>query len=422
MPFYESREPPPLLPLKTLIGRAGWAGYLLLGLEVMRVASIRGREFSEYAEIDGSAILQMAYVGLCLLYGTYHWARSPQRGAFYLLKATPVLALALYTGIGALSSLWSINPMLTFYRSIECLSYIVLIAIVCDNLNLHCSRQEFVEWLVLWSMWFLAWDLIRVVRLMGLEVFASDYAFRAGNYGLSMVFFLTLFVSRRRLFVLITLAFMVLSGANTAYFGVFLGLIPGLCVGDRRFQVALFFLVGLGILAFLWMGSDVAQYTLFYGKPGMGVEQTSGRDQVWRYSLDYGMNRLLCGYGFVAGETQVLSTGGGAAITAHNVFLSALLSIGIVGPLLFLVFFAWLVYVSLRSDIPRNWRPAFLGTTIMVFVTSVASPGLGARVYGAWVPSVLVCMAVSALSISDTLRELNAATMGWNQEALESTT
>jgi hypothetical protein len=418
MPFYESTVKAPLLPLTQLIGRAGWAGYLLLGFEVMRVASIRGRDLSNYAAVDDSAMLQITYVGMCLLYVLYHWTRSPQRGAFYLLRATPVLLLMLYTGLCGLSALWSPNLAMTFYRSIECLTYIVLIAIVCDNLNLRCSRQEFIEWLVLWSMWFLAWDVIRVIRVMGLGILMSPELFRAGSFGLSVMFFLTLFISRRRLFVLVNLIFMILSAANTAYFGVFLGLFPGLCVGDRRFQIALFFLTGLVILAFLWVGTDLVQYTLFYGKPGMGLSQTSGRDQVWRYTLDYGMKRPLCGYGFVAGETEALSEGGAAAITAHNVFLSAFLSVGIVGPLLFLAFFGWLIHVSLRSDLPGNWRPALLGTTIMVLITSIASPGLGARVYGAWVPSVLICMAISTLAISDTLRELNAVTMGWSREML----
>jgi hypothetical protein len=418
MPFYESQEKTPLLPLTALVGRGGFAGYLLLGIEVMRVASIRGRDPSEYAEVDASALLQIIYVGLCLVYGVCRWARSPQRGAFYLLKATPVLPLVLYGGICALSSLWSPNPTVTFYRSMECLAYIVLIAIVCDNLNLRCSRQDFIEWIVLWSMWFLAWDIVRVIRVMGPGVFASSYAFRAGNFGLSMVFFLTLFVSKRRLFVLVSLVFMILSRANTAYFGIFLGLIPGLFAGGRKYHTALFFFVGLAVLAFLWIGPDLLQYTLFYGKPGMGISQTSGRDQIWRYALDYGENRLACGYGFVAGETEALRAAGAAAITTHNVFLSALLSVGVAGPLLFLIFFAWLAHASLRSDLPKNWRPAFLGTTIMVFATSIASPGLGARVYGAWVPSVLICTAISALSISDTLRELNALTMGWNGEPL----
>ncbi len=418
MPFYEPEEKAPLLPLMTLAGRAGLAGYLLLGIEVMRVASLRGRDPSEYAEVDGSALLQIAYVGVCLVYGCYRWTRSSQRGAFYLLRATPALPLVIYTVLCTLSSLWSSNPSVTFYRSMECLAYIILMALVCDNLNLRCSRQDFVEWIVLWSMWFLGWDLIRVVRLMGPGVFESPYAFRAGNFGLSAVFFLTLFLSRRRLFVLINLVFMTLSGANTAYFGILLGLIPGLLAGGRRYQKALFFVVGLAVLAWLWIGPEVVQYTLFYGKSGVGLSQTSGRDQVWQYALDYGRNQLLHGYGFVAGETDALRAAGAAAITSHNVFLSALLSIGVAGPVLFLVFFAWLAYVALRPDVCREWRPALLGTVLMVFTTSIASPGLGARVYGAWIPSVLVCLAISTLTISDALKELNIVTMGWDGDAV----
>ncbi len=417
-PLPETPQGAPILGLTSLVGKGGVAGLLLLGIEVMRVASIRGRDPSEYARIDGSALLQIVYVGLCLFYCFCRWLRSPQRGAFYLLKATPALPLVVYTGLCALSTLWSPNPAMTLYRSVECFAYLVLAAIVCDNLNLRCSRRDFVEWIVFWSMWFLAWDLIRMVRIVGPGLLASADVFRAGNFGLSAAFFLTLFISRRRLFVLISLVFMILSAANTAYFGIFFGLIPGLCVGDRRCQTTLFFVTGLVALAFLWIGPDVVRYTLFYGKAGVGLSQTTGRDQIWRYALESGLNRLPYGYGFVAGETDVLVTATTSAITAHNVFLSALLSVGVVGPLLFVVFFIWLAYAALRSDVPKSWRPALLGTTIMVFITSIASPGLGARVYGAWVPSVVVCMAICTLMISETLRELNAVTMGWNGEPL----
>jgi hypothetical protein len=412
MPFLETEERTPILPLTQLVGRGGFAGYLLLGIEVMRIASIRGRDPSEYAEVDGSALLQIVYVGSCLFYGIYHWARAPQRGAFYLLKASPALPLVLYAGLCVLSTLWSPNPAITLYRSTECVAYIVLIAIVCDNLNLRCSKQDLVEWIVFWSMWFLAWDIVRVIRVMGFGVFSTSYAFRAGNFGLAMAFFLTLFISRRRLFALINSLFMILSLANTAYFGVFLGLVPGLCVGDRRSQIILFFLTCVVVLTLLLAGSDVLRYTLFYGQEGVGIQYTSGRSQVWSYSLTYGMDRLLCGYGFVAGETNALRTAGAAAITAHNVMLSAFLNVGILGPVLFLVFFVWLARLSLCRSVPKKWRPAFVGTTIMVFVTSIASPGLGARVYGAWLPAVLVSLAISTLAKSDVLRELNAVSMG----------
>ena len=418
MRSYELQEKTPLLPLTRLIGRGGFAGYLLLGIEVMRVASIRGRDPSEYAEVDASAMLQIIYVGLCLIYGVCRWTRSLQRGAFYLLKVTPALPLVLYAGLCTLSSLWSPNPTVTFYRSMEGLAYIVLIAIACDNLNLRCSRQDFIEWIVLWSMWFLAWDIVRVIRVMGLEVFASPYAFRAGNFGLAMVFFLTVFISRRRLFVLVSLIFMVLSGANTAYFGVLLGLIPGLFVGGRRYHTALFFFVGLRSWPFSGSARTSCSTRSSTASPAWASRRPAGAIRSWRYALDHGANRLASGYGFVAGETEARCAAGAAAITTHNVFLSALLSVGAIGPLLFLIFFAWLFRASLASEIPKSWRPAFLGTTIMVLVMSVASPGLGARVYGAWVPSVLVCMAISTLSISDTLRELNALTMGWNGEPL----
>ena len=403
----EHEEETPVLPLTKLIGMGGFAGYLLLGIEVMRVASIRGRSAAEYDQVDGSALLQVAYVGLCALYGFHRWLRSPQRGAFHLLKTSPLLPLVVYTILCGLSTLWSQNPPITLYRSVECMAYIVLAAVVCDNLNLRCSPQDFIEWLIFWGAWFYVWDALRMVRIMGPSVLISRFAFRFGNFGLSMVFFLALFVSRRRILSVPTVLCTVLSTANVTYFGILFGLAPGLCVGDRRYRIALFFLAGLGALSFLTMGSEVVHHTLFYGKEGVGIEHTTGRDRIWRYCMDYGMERFLYGYGFVAGETEALGVTGVRAITTHNVFLSAFLSVGIAGPLLFVLFFAWLASLSFHSDIPMNWRPAFLGMTIMLFITSFASPGLGARVYGAWLPAALVSAAISVLANRERLIQMN---------------
>lgn len=406
-PFVEYEEPTPIVPLRRLIGAGGVAGYLLLGIDVLKVASIRGRDLSDYNVVDGSALMQIAYVGLCLLYSVHHFSRSRPPGAIYLLKATPVSLLLAYTVLSAASSLWSPSLSLTLYRSMECLSFLLLIAIVCDNLSRCCSRQDVIEWIVLWSMWFLAWDLLRAIRLMGLAVFASEHAFRGGNFGLSMVFFLTLFLSKRRLFVMVNLVFSILSLANTTYFGIFFGLLPSLKTGGRKLQIVMFFATGLMVLSFLWMGQDVLQNTLFYGKEGVGIEHTTGRDRIWLYALEYGMDRFFYGYGFVAGETEALSVTGLPAITTHNVFLSAFLSVGVVGPVLFGVFFIWLARLSLGSDVPQRWRAAFLGTTIMMFLTSFASPGLGARVYGSWIPAVLTAMVLCTVARWESVVLLN---------------
>lgn len=394
-----------------LIRDGGVAGMLLLGRDIISVLAVRVRDTSEYAVVDGSAMLQIAYIGLCLCYTLYQLTRSRPPGVLYLLRHTPASLLLAYTLLCALSTLWSSDVALAAFRSAECLCFLLLIVMVCNHLSTTCaSRQAVIEWMVAWSMWVLFWDTLWFARMAGLgPMFFSMYIFRRGAFALGMLFFLTVFLSRRKLFVLISLVYMPLSLANKTYFGVFFGLIGGLWAGDRRFQIAFFFLVCMVALMLLAMGSAALQHTLFYGKDGVGMNYTSGRDTMWRYCLEIGLRRPWLGYGFVTGETSILWAQGVPAISAHNAFLSALLAVGLAGPLLFIGFFVWLFAIVFRADLPEHWRPAFIGTAIMVLIISAAAPGLGTRVYGSWIPALLASMGMCTIARWEELVALNAA-------------
>jgi len=385
--------------LRWLMHKGGTVGMLLLAKDVVNVAAFRGRSMSEYAAVDGSALLQIAYLGICLIYVLYYFGKSRPAGTFYLLTATPASILILYSGLCLLSSLWSPDMMFTLYRAVECLCFLLMIAAVCDKLSMNGTRQDLIEWLVWWSMWFLFWDTLYGARVFGIGgLLVPRYFFRRGAFAIGMMFFLAIFVARQKILSLITAVYTFLSLANTTYFGVFFGLIGSFWSGGKRFQIALFFLIGIMGLFLLGFGSSVIQNTLFYGKEGIGIEHTTGRGPMWAFCLHYGMQRFLYGYGFAAGETEALWQQQLSAISAHNVFLSAFLSIGIAGPILFGLFFVWLAGVVLRADLPENWRPAFLGTVIMVFMVSFASPGLGARVYASWIPAVLAAMGMCTVA------------------------
>ncbi len=392
-----------------LLRNGGVAGLLLLGRDVVSVAAVRVRDVSDYAVVDGSAMLQIAYIGLCLCYALYYLIRYRPPGVLYLLRYTPASLLLAYTLLCAVSTLWSSDFELAAFRSAECLCFLLLIVMVCGNLANTCaSRQGVIEWLVTWSMWVLFWDTLWFARMTGLNsMFFSLYIFRRGAFALGMLFFLTVFLSRRKLFVLISLVYMPLSLANKTYFGVFFGLVGGLWAGDRRFQVAFFFLVCLVALLLLGMGSAALQHTLFYGQQGVGMQYTSGRDTIWRYCLEVGMRRPWLGYGFVTGETSILWAQGVPAISAHNVFLSALLAVGLSGPILFIGFFVWLFAIVFRADLPDHWRPAFVGTAIMVLIISAAAPGLGTRVYGSWIPALLASMGMCTVAKWEELLAVN---------------
>ncbi len=393
--------PASVLPLGQLVGAAGTAGCLLLLFDVMAVATVRRRDPSQSSTLDAAAGVQLAYVGLCLFWALTHILRAQRIGVIRLLTSTPAVLLLCYVALCAMSTLWSLDPLLTAYRSVECFSYLLVIAVVCDNLRQNCSKQDIVEWLVLWSIWYLFMDTIRLTRIVGLGPMMSIALFRRGAFALGTVFFLTLFLSKRKWCVVINAVFTFLSMANKTYFGIFFGLFPGLLVGDRRFHIAFFFAACLLALSFAFGGLSVIEHTLFYGKEGVGMEHMTGRAGLWSYCLEKGMERPLLGHGFVAGETEFIRQRGISAITAHNVFLSAFLAVGALGPIVFAMFFIRLALVSFGPGIPVHWRPAFLGTTVMILMISSAAPGLGTRVCNAWVPTVLTALGMCTIARSE---------------------
>lgn len=253
------------------------------------------------------------------------------------------------------------------------------------------------EWVMLWAVWDISWSIVNNVHSMGVGYLA--YPFGAARLSSGFFFFLALFLCRRKVARWVVMSFSILSLSNKNYFGIGLGLIPGLIFGQAKAKRLALFCIGLSVVAFLIGGMSIVQNTLFYGKEGVGMEYTTGRDKVWEMSLDLGMQRPLEGYGFVAGEKDALNEAGrGAVISTHSMFMSAFLGVGLAGPILLTCFFAGVTRRCFHRSIPGEWRPALIGTVIMAFVISNAAPGLGGRVYGSWVPAVLVTVLVVCIS------------------------
>jgi hypothetical protein len=87
------------------------------------------------------------------------------------------------------------------------------------------------------------------------------------------------------------------------------------------------------------------------------------------------------------------------------VFVSAFVGVGVLGPVLFILFFIWLATMPFRPAVPVSWRPAFLGTIVMILIISSTAPGLGTRVCNAWVPAVLAAVGMSGLAVPAPFQE-----------------
>jgi hypothetical protein len=383
-----------LMPLKFLIRQAGWAGYLLFLGDLLQFVFRRQRAAAEYASVDDGATIQILYVVVCFVYAGWYLASPRNRQVSGLLLSNPMVFLVLYIVLCLVSALWSPNPMYSAFMAFQCLSFLMLVVAAVYEVNRRCSSQDVIEWVMLWVVWTISWSVLFSVRSFGV-----GYLFSAARLSSGVFFFLALYLCKRRLFGWLVVAFTMLAGARKNYWGIIPGLLFGAVLGDRKSKVLAFAFAGTLTIFILFFGvEDVIQNTLFRGKEGIGWEYTSGRDRMWTLGWELCMQRPLLGYGFVASERDVLSEMmGQSAQSMHNMLLSAFMAVGFLGPLLLLSYLlgTWILCLS-RAILP-SWRFAFMATILMVFVVAMTDPGLGGRVYGSWLPSVVVMTAIVIL-------------------------
>jgi len=188
-----------------------------------------------------------------------------------------------------------------------------------------------------------------------------------------------------------------LSFSNKVFFGIAFGMF-GFFFGNIKYR-AIFLIFGFSIaIVFAVWGEAFLQNTLFYGREGIGMEYTSGRNMIWQSSWDYYMQKPIFGHGFVAGENDFLFRNFKRVITTHNFILSGLVGTGIVGTFFLIAYFISAFKTAISSIFENGkWKIAFVSTIIMATIISFTAPGIGARVYGSWTPVVFVITLISGL-------------------------
>jgi len=385
-----------LMPLRFLVRQAGMAGFLLLLLEPLGFLVIRGRT-EGYDGVDSSAMIQILYAVICFIYSASYFTLPRNRGASRLLVTSPLVFLLLYTVLCGISTLWSPKPLYTAFMAFQCLALLLLIVAVFSELNWRCSSQDMIEWAMLWIVWTILWSVALNIRWHGMGYLL--YPFGAARLSTGVFFFLAFYLCRRRLFGWIVVAFTILSISNKNYFGILPGALLACVLGDKKSRVLALLVGGTLVFSILCFGmEEVIQNTLFYGKEGVGWEYMTGRDKVFSFAWEWSLKRPWTGYGFAAGEREILLSNFPGAISMHNMLLSAFFGVGVLGPVLLILYFVMTMRSCLSRSIPSLQRFAFTATVFMVFVISMTAPGLGSRVYGSWLASVVVMAAITVLT------------------------
>ena len=371
-----------ITPLRHLIRQAGVHGYLLLAGPLLTFYTARGRS-EGYDSVDTSAAIQIAYAMLIFVFSVRYLMLPCGKRALVFLLSRPTVYLLLFIMMCIFSFSWSEKPLYSAFMGFQSLAFLMLLTVILDRLRISCTAQDIVEWLLLWIVWQIFWGLmVRIVRGgLTYNIFAT------GRLQTGILFFLAIYISRRKLFKWIVMAFALFSGSNKMYAGMIPGAFLGIFSESRKIKLVSSVGAVVLISGLIYFGLEpVLQETVFHGRAGVGIEYTSGRDWMWEQSLDLIREKPILGYGFVSGERDRLFV----AISVHCMLLSAALGVGIIGPLLLFLYFLETIVLCFGKKLPRNWLIGFLATIGISFVFSMTAPGLGGRVYGGWVATVFV--------------------------------
>ncbi|MFK7833712.1 MAG: O-antigen ligase family protein [Winogradskyella sp.] len=383
--------------MKSFIFAAGLPGALLLFYPVLIILVTRGRVLKNASSVDGSSVIQIVYLGLCTLILFREYTSRPQYFLKKILFRSPFVFLIIYIFICFFSTLWSSNLFLTFYRSFESLIFLLLITMTIKKLIETFDYSTVIKW----TIWFAFWNLfIGVLFRIKVAGFSSlTLPFMPSRLFFPLFFFVIIILGKKMLPKVLSFFIVLLGFSNKIYIGVSLGLL-GLVKGSLRGKILVVFaLVVLGFLISYIGINDLLLNTLFYGRDSVGIEDSSGRNQVWTYLISKSKEKPIIGYGFVSGELQLLSNSVfKGAINAHNSIISALVSVGYLGlvvlGLFFISIFKFVLDLKVKS---KKTKAAFIGTVILIFVVSMSAPGIGGRVYGSWIPSVYLISLIIGL-------------------------
>jgi O-antigen ligase len=319
---------------------------------------------------------------------------------------------------GLASTLWSVLPASTLYKSVEYSTMFVLFALTASliTLTIRNSRDQMLALKSIFDWnWFLIFVLLLTVYLG--VVALPEYAIMqdVGMLGFSLSGALPAISANgvgqlAAILGVVALVRMLHRPRSTImYVPVLLGCLVTMVLSQSRSPILAFVLAAavvliasrrFGILALLGGAASVVMLSA-YGQTihefmrrdqSEGNLQTlSGRTTYWESSLEAVRDAWLNGYGANAGGKYILSALGEGASTVHNTYVEVLLDTGVVGLALLLagVVVAWFWLIRLRSYVMSDeigrllWFECLGVFTILTFRSAFT-------ITFVWAPAVLV--------------------------------
>ena len=338
---------------------------------------LRVRDVHDIREtaVDAEAAYRIVLVGMTALVLLVRLAFRQSAWLGSLFRGL-VGAMTLYALFSATSTIWSVYPAWTLYKSGEYLVDLALLAAILGVVRSTETYKTLFDWtytlygLLLSSVWLgvLLWPKLALVRTPGLlpvrlyGVLALMDANTIGECaailavaGLTRALLRPSEESANRawywLLFLASFATLVLSQTRTALAGLLFALAVVLLLSRRKGAAKAFIAVGM-----LLPLTHAAQFLWEYVRRGQSEQlwtSLSGRVNFWRYGWEKFLDRPWTGYGAYAGRFVVLEPlGATVTSTLHNSYMEMLVGVGILGllPVLAALLGAWWLLVRASRD------------------------------------------------------------------------
>ncbi len=397
-----------LLASRNLVGDELRIRMLLLAWAIYFISGqpLRIRAATDIAEsaLDPAAslrVLMVAAVGLVVLALLFGRAERVASSAGRPLFSGAVLLVA-YGVFALLSSLWSVSPMWTAYKSAEYLVGLVLallFALSIRNLDdlkavVNLTWAMFGTLLVFVWIGFLVAPSRAMVPTKGLlgwrlgGVFPVASTNTVGDLAATVLLVVLVRLlysqgSRRWLitFLVAAAGALFLSQARSALLGVVAAVIVLSILLPKVRKQGVLLAVGAGSLAYVFV--DLVYAYLVRGQSQGNIESLSGRTLYWTAAIELWMKHPIVGAGaYAAGRFGVLQQLGEQLTSSlHNTWIELLVGTGVVGVAI-VAASAIAVTVALfrmaraESDSPMGFIPAELGAIVVLeLVRSVFTSG-----------------------------------------------
>ena len=375
-------------PFRLVRSIAWWQGLWFVML--MGGLVFRARTASEISQSPVD-VLALFRISCMLLVAAVLFFRLTLRRTSWLpfLFSGLIGIFSLFGLVSLLSTVWSVNPPWTLYKSLEFLTDVAVVAGIVATLESVEEYRKFVNWtwillgLVVASAWVgalvdpskaLFGDLnLRSaplpLRLQGVMPVVPFNELSEISAILALISLCRLWIDPssqlkktwyRLLFVasIITLA---ITQTRGAYASFAVGLVVLLVFARRYLVLAVGGILASGagmlLLMFTNFGPRMREF-LLRGETTEAAGGLSGRLDVWQLSIQKILEKPVTGYGGFAGARFAVLTKNTTWSDALNLYIDAMLNIGVLGLLLLLVLVASIGWMLFRSVYRASATPS----------------------------------------------------------------